>query len=213
MGQTITDIMPRLIPALMTGMVYSTEAQENFSVENAENEAEVDRIEDIRPIFHKNRAASGGAGGDGAEEDEDDDGGDDDGEAGGQWTMRKCSAHALDTLSATFQGDIILPSMLPGGCGWKFGFGFGLGLLFGNHAATPQRPNAPTPQHPNAPTPQRPNTATPQHSPTSSPPQSCKLGSVRKICGCGRGRFCRWGRCVMGRGTGWCNICQRYFRF
>ena len=144
MGQTITDIMPRLIPALMAGMVYNTEAIENFSVENAENEAEADRIEDIRPIFHKNRAASGGGGGDGAEEDEDDDGGDDDGEAGGQWTMRKCSAHALDILSGTFQGDIILPSMLPGKVGWGWWGGAG----GGGSATTSQHSNIhPPPPH------------------------------------------------------------------
>lgn len=112
--------MAALIPVLVRGMKYSEidivilkgDVDEDFNVP--------DKVEDIKPRFHKSRthtshAEKEMAGNDDEmienEEDFEDDE-DDDEETSSDWNLRKCSAAALDVLSNVFRDDI-LPILLP----------------------------------------------------------------------------------------------------
>eukprot|EP00741_Cyanophora_paradoxa_P008025 tig00001239_g7764.t1 len=115
--------MPRLIPVLLKGMVYS---EIDATVLAAEDEDEMvpDREQDIKPRFYHPKAQAGGShsadnanaaeekADDDDDDDEDDDDDDDDDEEVSEWNLRKCSAAGLDILSGIF-GDEILPILLP----------------------------------------------------------------------------------------------------
>ena len=112
----VQNVLPQLIPLLVTRMVYPDEKKEELLEENKQDEADVeDRKGDIiAPLFHKNRLSNGVANDD--EDDEDEDVGrltttdDDDTQ---EWTLRKCAAASLDTLASMFGATIILPLLLP----------------------------------------------------------------------------------------------------
>lgn len=122
--------LTRIIPVLLSGMVYSEEDIERLGG-NQDDADEQDREEDIKPQFAKQKAARGttstlanGANGhptpapteideslsDGeiAESDEDDG----DGDPEDSWNLRKCSAAALDVFATVYHQpvfEVILP--------------------------------------------------------------------------------------------------------
>ncbi|XP_058091249.1 transportin-1 isoform X2 [Magnolia sinica] len=96
--ESLREFLPRLIPVLLSNMVY---AEDDESLVDAEDdESFPDREQDIKPRFHTSRFH----GADNAEEDDDD--------IVNVWNLRKCSAAALDILSNVF-GDEILPTLMP----------------------------------------------------------------------------------------------------
>ena len=125
------EYLPRLIPVLLDGMVY-TEFDLMVLGADEEDEYVADRPEDIKPHFHRAKVAGSGggggggggggsgeaagaaaAGGDGDDEEEDEDEEDDDDDDDVlEWNLRKCSASGLDILAGLFQRDL-LPTLLP----------------------------------------------------------------------------------------------------
>lgn len=132
--------LPKLIPILLTNMVYSVQDRAAFDPNATPDDMVPDGPEDIRPRFHKaqlrgpassegsiqngaiNQGSENGSGvannqngfhGSEGSEDEDDEGSD---EAGvgeePEWNLRRCSAAALDALSGLFN-DEILDILLP----------------------------------------------------------------------------------------------------
>ncbi|XP_022970935.1 transportin-1-like [Cucurbita maxima] len=96
--ENLREFLPRLIPALLSNMVY---ADDDESLLEAEEEGSLpDREQDLKPRFHSSRLH----GSDNAEDDDDD--------IVNIWNLRKCSAAALDILSNVF-GDEILPILMP----------------------------------------------------------------------------------------------------
>ncbi|KAM1243604.1 hypothetical protein ACFX11_035368 [Malus domestica] len=96
--ENLIEFLPRLIPILLSNMVYSDDDE---SLADAEEDGSVpDRDQDIKPRFHSSRLH----GSDNVEDDDDD--------IVGIWNLRKCSAAALDILSNVF-GDEILPTLMP----------------------------------------------------------------------------------------------------
>lgn len=129
----LADYLPRLVPVLLDGMVYTEFDLLVLGADDDEDEAVADRPEDIKPHFHKGKLAgaqgaaeggaaacgAGGAGGAGAggsgggEDDEDEDESDDDLDSDAlEWNLRKCSASGLDIVAGLFGRDI-LPPLLP----------------------------------------------------------------------------------------------------
>lgn len=124
--QPLAPHMPKIVPVLLRSMVYDEDDAIRLSGEGDDAELE-DREEDLRPQFAKSKAArldlskSGTqANGDtAAGEDDDDDlseGEIEDSEFGDdpedEWTLRKCSAAALDVFSNVYHQpifEIILP--------------------------------------------------------------------------------------------------------
>ncbi|KAF9996424.1 hypothetical protein BGZ79_009826 [Entomortierella chlamydospora] len=115
----------RVIPVLLQGMVYSE--LDIISLDVDDEDASVpDRPEDMKPRFHHAKThaldnsstavADVAAGGDDHldedDDDEDDDEGDDDDDIYMEWNLRKCSASALDVLSAVY-GNSMLEILLP----------------------------------------------------------------------------------------------------
>ncbi|KAJ3102436.1 hypothetical protein HDU97_000579 [Phlyctochytrium planicorne] len=109
-----------LIETLLRGMVYT---DEEIASLGADEESHVeDRPEDIQPRFHKAKSHTVESGdgkqqrqpGQPVDEDDEDDEDDDDGgmDSGSGWTLRKCSAAALDMM-ATVYADEILKFFLP----------------------------------------------------------------------------------------------------
>ncbi|XP_042509641.1 transportin-1-like isoform X2 [Macadamia integrifolia] len=94
----LREYLPRLIPILLSNMVYADD--DESLVEAEEDESFPDRDQDLKPRFHASRFH-------GADnlEDEDDD-------TVNIWNLRKCSAAGLDILSNVF-GDEILPTLMP----------------------------------------------------------------------------------------------------
>lgn len=96
--ENLREFLPRLIPILLSNMVY---ADDDESLVDAEEDGSLpDRDQDIKPRFHSSRFH----GSDNAEDDDDD--------IVNVWNLRKCSAAALDILSNVF-GDEILPTLMP----------------------------------------------------------------------------------------------------
>lgn len=105
----LREFIPQLIPVLLKNMAYEEDDEEVLQAEEDEVAGDQpDRAQDVRPSFHSARQAGSGEGG--LDGDEDD--GDDDDDGFGSWTLRKCSASGLDTLSSVF-GDELLPFVLP----------------------------------------------------------------------------------------------------
>jgi len=123
MMTAVANVFPVLIPKLVTNMVYPPDKQEELLEENRIHEAGTDdRPQDLAPVFHKNRNAHGSSSNDGAtgdhnadslEEDDDNQKGDADSDDALEWSLRKCAAASLDTLSSMFGPDAILPPLLP----------------------------------------------------------------------------------------------------
>ncbi|KAK6915084.1 Importin-beta, N-terminal domain [Dillenia turbinata] len=96
--ESLREFLPRLIPVLLSNMVY---AEDDESLADAEEDGSLpDRDQDLRPRFHTSRFH----GSENAEDDDDD--------IVNVWNLRKCSAAALDILSNVF-GDDILPFLMP----------------------------------------------------------------------------------------------------
>ncbi|KAJ8530306.1 hypothetical protein K7X08_037141 [Anisodus acutangulus] len=96
--ENLREFLPRLIPVLLSNMVY---ADDDESLLEAEEDGSLpDRDQDIKPRFHSSRFHGDG------------DGEDDDEDIVNVWNLRKCSAAALDILSNVF-GDDILPTLMP----------------------------------------------------------------------------------------------------
>ncbi|CAN4112585.1 unnamed protein product [Withania somnifera] len=96
--ENLREFLPRLIPVLLSNMVY---AEDDESLLEAEEDGSLpDRDQDIKPRFHSSRFHGS------------EDGEDDDDDNVNVWNLRKCSAAALDILSNVF-GDDILPTLMP----------------------------------------------------------------------------------------------------
>lgn len=131
--QSLGPYLSKIIPVLLESMVYSDD--DIAMLEGGTNDAEEeDREEDIKPQFAKSKTArTAGEGDDGVQngayskiismgdddldegeiDDTDDD--DDDANPEEQWSLRKCSAAALDVFATEFQStvfDFILPYLL-----------------------------------------------------------------------------------------------------
>ncbi|GLT75276.1 hypothetical protein SLA2020_470120 [Shorea laevis] len=96
--ENLREFLPRLIPVLLSNMVYADDDESLVDAE--EDESLPDRDQDLKPHFHTSRYH----GSEDAEDDDDD--------IVNVWNLRKCSAAALDVLSNVF-GDEILPTLLP----------------------------------------------------------------------------------------------------
>ncbi|XVE67197.1 hypothetical protein DITRI_Ditri08aG0140800 [Diplodiscus trichospermus] len=96
--ENLREYLPRLIPILLSNMVYADDDESLVDAE--EDESLPDRDQDLKPRFHTSRFH----GSDDAEDDDDD--------SFNVWNLRKCSAAALDVLSNVF-GDEILPTLMP----------------------------------------------------------------------------------------------------
>lgn len=96
--ENLRECLPRLIPVLLSNMVY---ADDDESIVDAEEDGSLpDRDQDLKPRFHSSRFH----GSDNVEDDDDD--------IVNVWNLRKCSAAALDIISNVF-GDEILPTLMP----------------------------------------------------------------------------------------------------
>ncbi|XP_022985794.1 transportin-1-like [Cucurbita maxima] len=96
--ENLREFLPRLIPALLSNMVY---ADDDEALLEAEEDGSLpDREQDLKPRFHSSRLHGS------------DNGEDDDDDIVNIWNLRKCSAAALDILSNVF-GDEILPILMP----------------------------------------------------------------------------------------------------
>ncbi|KER25381.1 hypothetical protein T265_07181 [Opisthorchis viverrini] len=98
--QALTPYIQRLIPVLVRGMNLVNVSFKNDLLEDAHIP---DKESDIRPRFHKTKSKFMSS-----EEDEDDE----DDDYVSNWTLRKCSAAALDVLASVFQTEF-LPILLP----------------------------------------------------------------------------------------------------
>ncbi|VDL19318.1 unnamed protein product [Hymenolepis diminuta] len=106
--QVLSSYLDRLIPVLVKGMKYS-ESDLALLSNDLENDSHVpDKDSDIKPRFHKSKnRMQGDEGGDDSDSDDDSD------EYVSNWTLRKCSAAALDLLANVFHSEILqflLPS-------------------------------------------------------------------------------------------------------
>ncbi|KAF6778265.1 hypothetical protein AHF37_02460 [Paragonimus kellicotti] len=101
--QALAPYIERLIPVLVRGMRYSESDMILLRNDLLEDAHIPDRESDIKPRFHKtkNKFMS--------HEDDDED---DDDDYVSNWTLRKCSAAALDVLASVFHTDF-LPILLP----------------------------------------------------------------------------------------------------
>eukprot|EP00732_Lithocolla_globosa_P001503 Lithocolla_globosa_v1_NODE_763_length_3322_cov_30.849403.p1 type:complete len:909 gc:universal NODE_763_length_3322_cov_30.849403:3268-542(-) len=124
--QILAPFLPRLIPVLIRGMVYSPN---DIAVlkGNEDDYNQADSDQDIKPRFYKAKTHSSSQQTNmqmrshptpihpGQEQEEDDDSDydeDDDTDAFSEWNLRKCSAATLDILATIFQGEM-LPILLP----------------------------------------------------------------------------------------------------
>jgi transportin-1 len=99
----IQPYLPRLVPALLEGMVYEVDDPAMEFAEDVSDDHVPDRPQDIAPIHRR-----GGGADEWDEEDDDDD--DDGGDT--SWNRRKGSASALDLMAMTFRNEL-LPELLP----------------------------------------------------------------------------------------------------
>lgn len=108
MVQTVRAMIPRLVPVLLNGMVYPPDKIEELMEQNAYDENQSpDRVQDVAPVFHKNRQSRG-------VNDDDSDHDDGDGNDGdNEWSLRKCSAASLDVFAGMYGPSDILPPLLP----------------------------------------------------------------------------------------------------
>jgi len=118
----LRNYLSRLIPVLVNNLVYSEEEASILSLDE-ETDVVPDREEDIKPFIHSSkskgvhRVSSRQPNGDlregksedeDAEQDSDSDYSDDlDDSEQSDWSVRKCSAYALDTLSRVFEDELL----------------------------------------------------------------------------------------------------------
>eukprot|EP00505_MAST-04D_sp_SCG-Rhode-Island_P006623 Stramenopile-MAST_4_protein_6623 len=95
----LREFLPRVIPLLMSKMVYSDEELIDLDVDDVANAQVKDKSEDVRPVAHKSSLKGDEVDAEGEEGDEE--------EATG-FTLRKAAAGALDLL-ATIIGEEMLP--------------------------------------------------------------------------------------------------------
>ncbi|KAF8063844.1 TRN1 [Scenedesmus sp. PABB004] len=114
--ELLVPALGRLIPVLMTNMVFDEYDEEVAAAEEAEaHQGAPDADKDIRPTHAKGRGGrtqDTGLGEDGDDADGGS-GGDDDDEELRVWNLRKCSAAALDMLSNSLGDEHVLPLLLP----------------------------------------------------------------------------------------------------
>ncbi|KAI9283036.1 armadillo-type protein [Umbelopsis sp. AD052] len=120
--ENLRPYLPRVIPVLLAGMVYSE--MDLLTLGGDEDDAHIeDSEQDIKPRFHRaavvehehttaatnaEPAKKQSSGGDGEDDEDDDDEDDfDDDEFYDEWNLRKCSAAALDVLATAFEGDLV----------------------------------------------------------------------------------------------------------
>jgi hypothetical protein len=110
--ERLRTYLPRLVPVLLSAMVYSKADREALEYENKQQLDSIpDRPEDMRPRHHQSRAVAYGQA-EGDEDEEDEDAGAD--EAEGQWGLRKCAAATLDHLAGTSRDpDVSIPRYGP----------------------------------------------------------------------------------------------------
>lgn len=125
MQTTLTEIYPRLLPILLNCMVYSEEKIQDILVENEEllQELQTNNIsKNQAPIFHRSKASSKSSNGaklhndDSEDEDDDSEGTNpnvDDEDDDSSWSLRKCAAATLDSLSALLPASTTLSPLLP----------------------------------------------------------------------------------------------------
>jgi len=121
MSEAVKALLPQIIPVLVKGMVYPPEKVEELMELNQADEIQGDdHAKDIAPVFHKSNTKGGGttaisSHNDIADEDdeESDDDSDDDAYDEREWSLRTCSAAALDSLSVAYPNEDLLPHLLP----------------------------------------------------------------------------------------------------
>ncbi|KAJ3054631.1 Transportin-1 [Rhizophlyctis rosea] len=115
--------LARIVPVLIKGMVYTPD--DIIELTGMEDTTVPDKEEDLKPRHHKAQthsqkhdapAAPTGAATNGAHDDDDDDSDfdedDDEEDTYSKWSLRKCSAAALDVIATVF-GDELLLHLLP----------------------------------------------------------------------------------------------------
>jgi transportin-1 len=106
MMECIASLFPRLLPQLLKGMVYPADKIEELIESNAYDEdGGMDKIQDLAPVFHKNRVKGTTEDSESEEEEWDDD--------DNEWSLRKCSAASLDALAGLYGATYTLPPLLP----------------------------------------------------------------------------------------------------
>lgn len=114
MVETVGGLLPQLVPILLQDMVYLPEQRIDLQAQNELDMEEQPHAGGMKPVFHKTRNKHGGGGKDDDDTDGGSDGDDDlDDEEGNEWTLRKCAAASLDTLSNLYGAAAILPPLLP----------------------------------------------------------------------------------------------------
>lgn len=112
MMRVVEELLPQLIPILLTNMVYSEEQRIDLVAKNEMDMEEQQQQQAMKPVFHRSKQKHDGSAGhadDDEGEDDDDDTDDDDNE----WTLRKYAGASLDSLANLYGADSILPSLLP----------------------------------------------------------------------------------------------------
>ncbi|GAB5035916.1 transportin-1 isoform x3 [Nannochloropsis oceanica] len=123
-SEALRRFLPRLVPVLLAGMVFSQEDRDAMEAEKADMLDSVpDRAEDLKPIRYQSRGGRGGGAGQGEggveDEDDEEDGEEDEGGMGSsgdeveQWNLRRCSAATLDTIAEFYGPNVLLPILLP----------------------------------------------------------------------------------------------------
>eukprot|EP01135_Chromosphaera_perkinsii_P010674 Nk52_evm74s2192 gene=Nk52_evmTU74s2192 len=109
--EILRPFFPRLIPILVKGMKYSEIDVILLKGDVEEDEEVPDSDQDIKPRFAKGRNnIQGNEGQEDVSDDEDDD--EDDDDTLSHWSLRKCSAAAIDVLATVFREEL-LPILLP----------------------------------------------------------------------------------------------------
>ncbi|TPX63432.1 hypothetical protein SpCBS45565_g06611 [Spizellomyces sp. 'palustris'] len=118
MKDHLEPFLPRIVPVLLKGMVYS---EEDVAVlaDEGEDAAVPDSAQDIKPRHHKARThaldheGTPGAGqsqpaGNEDSDDEDESDFDDEDDVYTEWNLRKCSAAAMDVMATVFENDLLV---------------------------------------------------------------------------------------------------------
>ena len=100
--------LERVVPVLIRGMRYTERDLASLIGTSEEDGLVPDREEDIKPRFHRARGAIADASSTEGSDSEDDHSSED----ASEWSIRKCSAAALDLLAGTMP-DQLLPVLLP----------------------------------------------------------------------------------------------------
>ncbi len=110
-GDLLRACLPRLLPVLLDGMIYTDNDVSMFDTLEQDDENVPDKPEDVRPFIYGRRSDHVSTDAEDDEDGDDDDDDDDDTDPS-DWSLRKCSAAGLDILAAEF-GVEVLPVILP----------------------------------------------------------------------------------------------------